>query len=51
VTSTDRSARHAEPRSRAARRRSRIALGRGLGAVKLRFGGRYEERFVVGALL
>jgi len=34
-----------------ARRRRRIALGKGLGDVKLRFGGRYEERLVVGALL
>ena len=34
-----------------ARRRRRIALGKGLGEIKLRFGGRYEERFIVGALL
>jgi hypothetical protein len=34
-----------------ARRRRRIALGKGLGELKLRFGGRYEERLVVGALL
>jgi hypothetical protein len=33
------------------RRRRRIVLGKGLGEIKLRYAGRYEDRYVVGAAL